>query len=355
VQNKQNGVVIVCGLAATLLLGCQNDEIRSYRVPKSEATRAIAPSEAARLLAVIIPHGQQTWFFKLVGPVAQVDEQKQAFDQFIRSVRFNDQAERPVTWTVPTGWRAGPESKVRYATFQLGAQEPPLELTVFNFGGVAGSVLDNINRWREQIGLGKIQENELGQISMNLQLECGPATLVDMTNHGGGKAATMPGPEVTMPGPDILSRRAASRPRVQYDKPQGWKETSDPSGISTVVFEIPGGATKASVTALPRQPDEVFLNVNRWRGQLHLKPVDEKQVGKEVRQIEVAGTTAHYVDLTGPESAGQPAPRMLGVMLPRGEQTWFFKLMGPADAVEKQKSAFEAFVKSVRFEGSRGS
>ena len=121
------------------------------------------------------------------------------------------------------------------------------------------------------------------------------------------------------------------------------------------MFEIPGGTAKASVTALPRRAGELLLNVNRWRGQLNLKPIDEEQLGKEVRQLEVAGTSAPFVDLTGPESAGGTPPRMLGVMLPRGEQTWFFKINGPADVVEKQKSAFEAFVKSVRFEGGKGS
>src|SRR5205807_261858 len=100
--------------------------------------------------------------------------------------------------------------------------------------------------------------------------------------------------------------RAGSRSRLVYDKPEGWRETPDPSGISTVVFEVPGGATKASVTALPRRPDELLLNVNRWRKQLQLEMIDEKGIGKEVKQLDVAGTTGQYVDLTGPESAGGP-------------------------------------------------
>jgi hypothetical protein len=347
VQNMRNSVVIVCGLAATLLLGCQNDEIRSYRVPKPEPTRALVPSEATRLLAAIIPHGQQTWFFKLVGPVAQVDEQKEPFDQFIRSVRFTDNAERPITWTKPNGWRERPGAEMRYATFYVGPQDQP-QLTVFKFSGPAGSVLDNINRWRGQIGLGKIQEGELDQISTKLQLECGPATLVDMTSHGAGKTAPVS-------SPDILSRRAPSPSRLRYDIPKGWKETPDPSGISAAVFEVSSGAAKASITSLPRRPDELLENVNRWRKQLHLGPIDDKQLGKDVQQLEVAGTTAHYVDLTGPGADGTPPQRMLGVMLPRGEGMWFFKIIGPADVVEKQKSTFEAFVKSVRFDGGKGS
>jgi hypothetical protein len=338
VQNTRNGLVIVCGLAAMLLSGCQNDEIRSYRVAKPEA------KPATRLLAMIIPHGDRTWFFKLVGPVAQIDEQKAVFDQFIRSVRFTDQAERPITWTVPNGWLTGPESKLRYATFYLGPREHPMELTVFEFSGAAGSVLANVNRWRGQIGLTDIQESELGQLSRSLQLECGPATLVDMTNRGGGNAAAVT-------APDILSRRSGSRPQLQYDKPGDWKEKPDPKGIRVVVFEIADGAVEAGITALSGSAGGLLANVNRWRGQIHLGQVDEEQLHKELRQIDVAGTTAPYVDLIGPESAGGSPQRILGAVLPRGGQTWFFTLRGPAEQVEKQKPAFEAFLKSVRFGG----
>jgi hypothetical protein len=314
------------------MLGCQNDEIRSYRVPKAEATR---------LLAAIIPHGDQTWFLKLAGPASQIDGQKDAVDRFLRSVQFTDHAERPIAWTVPHDWQPGPESKMRYATFYLGSPEHPLELTVFHFSVAAGSVLANVNRWRGQIGLRAIQENELGHYSKNLQLACGPATLVDMTNRGGSYSPAMP-------GPDILSRRAESRSRFQYTKPEGWKEIPDPKGIRNVVFEIDNGAVEVGVMSAG---GGLLMNVNRWRGQVHLQPIDDEQLHKETQPIEVAGAGAHYVDLTGPAAAGKAPERILGVILPRGEQTWFFTMKGPADLVEQQKPAFEAFVKSVRFEG----
>lgn len=325
--------MLIGSLAAMLVLGCQNDEIRSYRVPKPEATR---------LLAAIIPHGDQTWFFKLVGPASKIDGQKEAFDHFLRSVRFTDNAERPLTWTVPKDWQAGPEGKMRYATFYLGPREHPLELTVIHLPGEAGSVLANVNRWRGQIGLREIPENELRQYCKNIELACGPTTLVDMTNRGAGSAP------VVMPGPDILSRRAESRPGLHYSTPEGWREKPDPKGIRVVVFAIAGGAVEAGIT---RAGGGLLANVNRWRGQLHLQPVDEQQLQKEVRPIEVAGKDARYVDLTGPASPGKPPERILGVILPRGEQAWFFTIKGPADLVEKQKPAFETFVKSVRFDG----
>jgi hypothetical protein len=351
VQNKRNGLLIVCGLTALFLLGCQNDEIRSYRVPKPEAKpqNASGPDRETRLLAVIIPHGDRTWFFKLVGPVPQIEEHKQALDQFIRSIRFTDQPARPINWAVPEGWRAGQEAKLRYATFYLGPQEHPLELTVFEFSGAAGSVLDNVNRWRRQIGLNQIHENELGQLSKDLPLACGPATLVDMTSPGGGNAGSMP-------SPDKVARRPTPGLPLQYDKPEGWKEKPDPTGIRLLVFQIGDGgkSADAAITALSGPAGGLLANVNRWRNQIHLEQVDEEQLHKELQQIEVAGTAAAYVDLTGPEFAGRPSQRILGVVLPRGAQTWFFTIKGPADLVEKQKPAFEAFVKSVRFDVDRG-
>jgi hypothetical protein len=36
-----------------------------------------------------------------------------------------------------------------------------------------------------------------------------------------------------------------------------------------------------------------------------------------------------------------------------GGQSWFVKLTGPADLVGQQQSAFEAFVKSLRFEAGK--
>ena len=51
---------------------------------------------------------------------------------------------------------------------------------------------------------------------------------------------------------------------------------------------------------------------------------------------------------------GRETRRILGVVVLRRGQTWFFKMTGPADLVEKQKPAFEAFLKSVRFDGGNG-
>src|SRR5438552_6532690 len=101
----------VVGLAAALLsVGCQDDEIRRYQAPKPE-TLPQGPAhveKTVRLLAVIIPRGDKTWFVKLVGPTATVDEHEPEVDRFVQSMKFTDQEREPIQWTVPEGWKESP-------------------------------------------------------------------------------------------------------------------------------------------------------------------------------------------------------------------------------------------------------
>jgi hypothetical protein len=46
---------------------------------------------------------------------------------------------------------------------------------------------------------------------------------------------------------------------------------------------------------------------------------------------------------------GEPKDRTLGAIVPFGEQGWFFKLVGPKDAVAAKSDEFMAFLKSIHF------
>jgi hypothetical protein len=90
--------------------------------------------------------------------------------------------------------------------------------------------------------------------------------------------------------------------------------------------------------------------VNRWRDQIGLPPIDAAKLRDELQSIDVAGERANLIELVGPEAAGEKRQSILGVMLERGNQTWFFKMTGPTDLVARQESAFEEFVRSIRFD-----
>ncbi|MBI3876153.1 MAG: hypothetical protein HY300_09410 [Verrucomicrobia bacterium] len=48
--------------------------------------------------------------------------------------------------------------------------------------------------------------------------------------------------------------------------------------------------------------------------------------------------------------SGRPA-RLIGVIVPRGNATWFFKLMGDGAVAEQEKENFLEFVKSAKLSG----
>jgi hypothetical protein len=95
------------------------------------------------------------------------------------------------------------------------------------------------------------------------------------------------------------------------------------------------------------------MNVNRWRGQVGLPASSDEQIAKEMQFLDVAGEKRPYVDLAGPQSAG--SKRILALIIEHGGQSWFVTMKGPGALVGKQKPAFEAFARSLKFDDDRGS
>jgi hypothetical protein len=74
-------------------------------------------------------------------------------------------AEEPATtptWTVPTAWVKQPgERAMRIATFIASADDTAIHIPLSSFPGEAGGLLDNINRWRGQVGLAAVTKENL--------------------------------------------------------------------------------------------------------------------------------------------------------------------------------------------------
>jgi hypothetical protein len=325
---------LVVALAAAALTGCQTDEIRTYQVPKVEMTR---------LLGAILPHGDSTWFFKVMGPSTVVATHEEEFTGFLRSLRFSDAVEKPITWELPQGWRLdGMKRQDRYATILIGNKDT-LELTVTKLGraGQASSVLANVNRWRNQVALPPVAHDELHSDIKEFKLGDDTVTIVDLTGAGKGKtAAQAPFAAERMP-PAVVPQQKSD---LNYRLPEGWEKARNDS-MSHAAFEVRDGDKKAriTVTAMRGMAGGLEANVNRWRTQVGLREVSAEEASKLAQQIAVDGSTGHYVDLVGERE------RILGVMAKHGETPWFVKMIGPVDLVGKQKANFESFVKSLRF------
>lgn len=199
------------------LLGCENEEIRTYEAERAQE-EAASPEIAsdrpareagdppisgmsgmggmatpqiegpARILAAIIPHGESAWFVKLFGPADAVAEQTAQFTAFLESIEFADaaDAEQPITWTLPEGWTEGEASGMRYATLLIEqGGEKPLDVSVMPAGG---SILANVNRWRGQVGLDAVTQQQLEEQVERLDIDGNPAVLVNLVNENAGEA-----------------------------------------------------------------------------------------------------------------------------------------------------------------------
>ena len=347
-RTTRNCFLLVAALALGLQ-GCSDDDkIRHYQVARPE------PKPLNRLLGAIFPQGDHALFFKLVGPETLVKEHAAEFERFIGTVRLGDKAEQPPTWTVPAGWHQGPQNPARVATFSLGPRDA-IELTIVSAGG---SVIANVNRWRKQLELEEMTDDELEKSAGRSTVNGVPVTLVDMTGTGSGKTK-MGGP--FMGGGSNPPARAPVPPpepppgMPRFNAPATWKEVP-PKGMRAAAFEVSDGGQQAEVVVIPLAGSGGGLldNVNIWRGQIGLEATTAEQLNKDVRAPSTSPAVPPSMWTSPTRRGGRPAQRSLVVAAPNGGRTWFFKMSGPADLVGKQQLAFEAFVRSVQFDGGKG-
>lgn len=335
-------------------LGCQESEsIREYAAPRDAVGPALVAKKAAavptRILAAIIPRKEHVWFVKLMGPVAQLEKQGDAFLQLVQSLKF-DNPEKP-TFAVPAGWARDDSNANRYSTLKLPADLGPLEATIIALGPQAGSNLENVNRWRGQIGLGPITEAELPTSTKEIEVAGVKAVVLDATGPGGAGA----GPMGMMPrgaGPMQAGAGAAGSAKaggvkagadasaaknpIEFKIPGSWKEIPA-KPLTSKTYQTADNQVEITITALSKNAGGLAANINRWRNQIGLGPVDLAKSGTEMQPVETPSGNAIVVDFAG---EGADAKRIIAATISQDTQTWFVKMMGPAQATAKEKEAF---------------
>ena len=308
-----------------------------------------------------------------------------------------DSTDPRIHWVVPTGWKTLPPNTMRVGNFLVASDDGrKVEISVIPFPGPAGTELDNVNRWRRQINLSPITDAEIK--SEELTIGGNAAKLYDMTgteaDPSGHKTRVLAASALVndtswffkMSGDENLvaaqraafdqflksvsfgsaapvapiTRSAAPTPQTaqpadqgnavepQWDVPKDWKP-GNPSDArkGSFAFADNSGAADISVTVFPGDVGGTLANVNRWRSQISLQPVEEGQLAGLLAPLDVAGGKAMLVDMTG-HSPDTKKSRIIAVSLPRGGNTWFFKMIGDDTTVAGQKTAFLKFVQSTR-------
>ena len=115
------------------------------------------------------------------------------------------------------------------------------------------------------------------------------------------------------------------------------------------VADDAGAKAEITVSFFPGDVGGTLANVNRWRGQMGQKPVEQSQLNGVTESLAAVEGKATLVDFMGVNGkSGQPA-RLVGAIVPRGDHTWFYKMTGDEKVVAGQKDNFVQFVKTVHY------
>lgn len=354
---------LVLALAA-VLAGCGRDETQVYHVEKEKPASAAAQAP----FAGENPHGLS--------------------------------AGRPrLTWKLPAGWIEKAPGEMRLASFQIkGAGTKQADVSVIPLPGPAGGDLNNVNRWRGQVGQAPVTQEELAKLAEKVDIGGAEGALYDQAgqNAAAGEksrilAALLHRDDGTwffkMTGDDELVAQqkpalveflkslhfeapeaqpalppshppigaapetaAASGPaKPNWTVPAAWKE-EPPTQMLIAKFTATDHDAKAEITvsAFPGDVGGLLANVNRWRGQVGLPPLGEADLPTATRQVEAQGVKATLVELEGAEARTGKKTRLVGLIVPQAGQTWFYKMMGDEAVVAGQKDALIQFAQSAK-------
>jgi len=287
------------------------------------------------------------------------------------------------------------------------------DVSIIPLAGMAGGDFANVNRWRGQVGASALSEDELKSQAQRVDVGGQEADLYDVAgkNPASGDATRILGVIqhrdntawfVKMTGDDVLVEKqkpafvdflkslhfgaggaaavgagamgsgalppdhppitdmGMSSPATPAPAAEGTPDWQVPPGWQSVAagqflvakFTLSGGSgAQAAVNVSTSAGDGGGLanNVNRWRKQLGLGEWSAAELKQSIATVDVVGGQASLVDLSGTDSrSGQPA-RLVGAIVPRGDQTWFYKLMGDDAVVARERSAFTNFVQTAKY------
>jgi hypothetical protein len=134
---------------------------------------------------------------------------------------------------------------------------------------------------------------------------------------------------------------------LRWTLPSGWTDAAGGQMRFATLKPPVEGKVDASVVVLPGPAGGELANVNRWRGQIGLAPLDDAALA---RARKVLKTSAGPVKVYDFRSDGKPASRLVAGLAEAPGETWFVKMTGDADAVGAARDDFMKLLGSLRFE-----
>jgi len=151
---------------------------------------------------------------------------------------------------------------------------------------------------------------------------------------------------------ELKPRPVATGPK--FTTPDGW-QPGQVKDIQKAAYTITKSDQTAEITVtdMPMAAADRSMNVNRWRGQIQLKPISAAEVEAQIEPIEVDGISGDYVEMAMPEDSS-PRKTILGAIVDGTDRVWFFKLRGDHALAEQERERFKEFVRSTKIKSAEG-
>jgi hypothetical protein len=278
-----------------------------------------------------------------------------------------------VTWTLPAGWKQVQGAQMSLASFRAGEGDDSATVNITPLPNLSGKEDMIINMWREQVQLGPLTPDEMAEALQPVEVageegkifeiigqrEGKPSATVAVMLHRGAQSwfFKLSGGDAALAAhkPEFLAflrsvrfnqpqSSAAAEPKSEFKwtVPPTWT-AQGPGAMQVAKFSVPPqgeGKADVSVSIFPSESGGTLANVNRWRKQIGLPEIDEAALSSCTSPLDpIPG--AVFVDLKGDSRA------LLGAIVPRGGQFFFYKLLGDAAAVGAAREDFLQFVQSA--------
>jgi hypothetical protein len=155
-------------------------------------------------------------------------------------------------------------------------------------------------------------------------------------------AATAPSP-----APEAAPAQRTESGGLRWTLPAGWTETRGGQMRFATLKPPVLGKIDGSVVVLPGPAGGELANVNRWRNQIGLPPIDEAALAGARKLIHTKAGPLKVYDFT---SGGKAGSRVVAGLTESGGNTWFVKLSGDAGSVGAARDDFMKLLRSLRFE-----
>jgi len=365
------GKILLLLVGAVAVAGCRESRVRSYQVPAERVAPAVPEQMGqAATTEVEVPH-----------------------------------------WELPSGWQEVPGTGMRFATLVVEAGDPPLEIRVTPLNQAAGDLLENVNRWRGQIGLEPTTAMKVGSMVKSINAGGRPLDFINLTgpatSEGPAKqilAGILPGSQqiwffLMMDNASRVSRHAAeveaflgtvhlgadpamvdehaghdhamgeNHPDISTTQPgtsTSHVTASDGGSEETMTWTLPDGWTidptprdmRVGTIRLPDAAGEVAITRfggtagdllgNINRWRRQLNLPPVADVADQPSEsMKLVGQPTRLFDISEEGSDGGRKRTMVVGLMSHG-MTWFIKMSGPYDSLGQQEASFRRFLASVQ-------